>query len=78
MAELCTLQKEIALNAADLVKPGGVLVYSTCTLHKAENEKAVNFVLKNRPGFVLESERTLRPDRDDTDGFFIARLKRNE
>ena len=77
MAELCALQKKIALNAADCVKPGGLLVYSTCTLHKAENERTVRYILKNRPEFSLETERTLRPDRDDTDGFFVARLRKN-
>ncbi len=77
MAELCKLQKEIILNAADYVRPGGVLCYSTCTIHQAENEKAVKYLLKNRPEFTLEYEKQLRPDVDDTDGFYIAKLRKN-
>lgn len=77
MTSLCKLQKEILLNAAEYVKPGGILCYSTCTIHEAENEKAVKYLLKNRDDFTLEYERQLRPDVDDTDGFFIARLKKN-
>lgn len=76
MAELCNLQKKIAVNAADYVKKGGVMIYSTCTIHKAENQKAVKYILSNRPEFVLEYEKQLRPDKDDTDGFYIARLRK--
>lgn len=76
MAELCNLQKQIALNAADYVKKGGILMYSTCTVHKAENQKAVKYILNNRPEFVLEYDRQLRPDIDGTDGFYLARLRK--
>lgn len=51
---LVPIQREILENAAKYVKPGGVLVYSTCTLCKKENEKNVEWFLKNHPDFVTE------------------------
>jgi 16S rRNA (cytosine967-C5)-methyltransferase len=82
------LQKAILASAAQCVKPGGVLVYSTCTLEPAENEAIVSGFLAENPHFVLdetgsylptlrkEKMITLWPQRDGTDGFFIARMVR--
>ena len=82
------LQKAILTSAAQCVKPGGVLVYSTCTLEPAENEAIVSGFLAENPQFVLdetgsylptprtEKMITLWPQRDGTDGFFIARMVR--
>jgi len=90
MQEICSLQKQILLNVSKYVKPGGVLVYSTCTIHKAENEKMVKFITENLPfegdslkPYVPEMfkiERNcdyavqLLPNVDGTDGFFVARF----
>ena len=51
---LTGIQKEILENAAGYVKPGGVLVYSTCTLCRKENEKNLEWFLKNHPEFEAE------------------------
>lgn len=51
---LTVIQKEILDNAAGYVKPGGVLVYSTCTLCRKENEKNLEWFLKNHPEFETE------------------------
>lgn len=51
---LTNIQKEILDNAAGYVKPGGVLVYSTCTLCRKENEKNLEWFLKNHPEFEAE------------------------
>ncbi|MGI6224901.1 MAG: 16S rRNA (cytosine(967)-C(5))-methyltransferase RsmB [Peptococcales bacterium] len=89
---LQTIQKEILQAASKLVKPGGALVYSTCTITKEENNLVVeNFIAKN-PEFYLDESLphflpydTLEgkegwiqflPFKHNMDGFFIARLKR--
>ena len=68
------LQKRIIDNVCHYVKKGGYLMYSTCTLRKAENEEQVAYIVKNHP-FEQEFVKTVFPD-EDHDGFFIARLKR--
>jgi 16S rRNA (cytosine967-C5)-methyltransferase len=70
--ELAALQKEILAAAERAVRPGGEVVYSTCTLNPAENEDVVS-LWKHDP---VAPHLLLRPDRDGTDGFFIARLRR--
>ena len=89
MLELPALQLQILKNQARYVKPGGVLLYSTCTLLKRENEDVVEAFLKEHEEFCLEELMlpdnfpgntngmlTLVPGEYDTDGFFIARLRR--
>lgn len=88
-AKLPALQLRILSRAADYVKPGGVLIYSTCTLLREENEGVVEALLKQRPDFSPEPLElpdvfpkntsgmlTLIPGEYDTDGFFICRLRR--
>ncbi len=89
MKELPPLQKQILDTQARYVKPGGVLLYSTCTLLRQENELQVEAFLKNHPEFTLETlplfsplpaenngMLTLVPGQYDTDGFFISRLRK--
>ena len=59
------------------VKPQGVLVYATCTISRRENGERVHAFLADHPAFVLEEERQLLPTRDDTDGFYFARMRRS-
>ncbi len=92
--EIIRLQRRILHVASGYVKPGGVLVYSTCTIGADENQKNLQWFLKYFP-FRLESidsyipeqlkSRTtkggyiqLLPGVHETDGFFIARLRRQE
>jgi 16S rRNA (cytosine967-C5)-methyltransferase len=63
------VQREILAAAAAALRPGGRLVYSTCTLSRRENEEQVAAT-----DLRLESERELRPHRDRTDGFYVARM----
>lgn len=89
MKELPDLQLRILLAQAALVRPGGVVIYATCTLVRRENEGVVEKFLRARPDFTLEpiplpdifpeNNGTLRllPGQYDTDGFFIARLRRS-
>lgn len=89
--EITTLQREILKNAADYVKPGGVLMYSTCTINPEENEKMAEWLCGAFP-FELESMSDFLPEvlKEDgkrgmlqllpgihrTDGFFLAKLRR--
>ena len=89
MEALPQLQKQILSNQARYVKPGVTLLYSTCTLLQRENEDVVRAFLTENPDFypeMLELPQgfpagtdgmlTLVPGQYDTDGFFIARLRR--
>ena len=64
-------QAAILAAARAAVRPGGTIVYATCTLAPAENEAVVG-----ASGLSLQSERLVLPHRDRTDGFYIARLSR--
>jgi 16S rRNA (cytosine967-C5)-methyltransferase len=78
IAELAALQGSILAAGADATRPGGVLVYSVCTISRAEADGVVDALVAARPEFSVESRRQLLPHRDGTDGFFIARLRRSE
>lgn len=69
------LQREIIESSWGYVKPGGVLLYSTCTINPAENEQMAGWIVQNFP-FELEEERQFMPGEDETDGFYYARLRR--
>jgi len=90
IANLARIQAKMIDRAARLVKPGGLLVYSTCTIIRAENDQIVeNFLLRNNQ-FEIESADQFLPEElvndrgfvktypefDDLDGSFCARLKR--
>lgn len=88
---LPALQKRILDSAAQCVKAGGVLVYSTCTINDEENSRIVRQFLQEHSEFQLENAAAfcnlpnhdgpfiqLLPQRDQLDGFFIARMKRGE
>lgn len=88
IAKLPALQLAILENCARYVKKGGTLVYSTCTILRRENEDVVRAFLAAHPEFVpapwshpvcggrADGMVTLLPPEHDTDGFFIAKLKR--
>lgn len=77
MESLNELQKQIVENSWQYVKKGGTLLYSTCTIHKAENEDMSKWICENYP-FVLEEEKQILPGLTDADGFYYARLRRNK
>lgn len=88
LKELPELQLEILKSGAACVKPGGILVYSTCTIAREENQAVVEKFLKDNAEFQLEHTGSrlpvpredamvqLYPQRDGTDGFFIACMRR--
>lgn len=93
MGELVRLQRQILDVVWQYVKPGGVMIYSTCTINPDENDHMVEWILEHYP-FELESltpflpEALLEEGKDgmlqlfpgihETDGFFLARLRRKE
>ncbi len=79
ISELVPLQREILDSAQRLVRPGGRLVYATCSLLADENEKQIENFIAGHPDFSLKGEMLkLTPARDDTDGFFAAALTRKQ
>jgi 16S rRNA (cytosine967-C5)-methyltransferase len=88
IADLAARQRRILAHAAQTVAPGGRLVYSTCSVEPEENEEVVAEFLETQQGFklirpdvpepLLTKEGAARtwPQRDDTDGFFVAAFER--
>ncbi|HEX5620573.1 MAG TPA: 16S rRNA (cytosine(967)-C(5))-methyltransferase RsmB [Solirubrobacteraceae bacterium] len=89
--ELGQLQRRILDRGAEVVRPGGIMVYSTCTISPRENERQIEAFLGRHADFQLTDMpsdlpvwdhptvprvRQTFPHRDGTDGFFIARLRR--
>lgn len=92
IAELVGIQEKILEEAARVLKVGGTMIYSTCTMTKEENEKQVMRFLENHPNFTLDTAlpsywknvqgaesgmKQFLPHLDGVDGFFIARLVKN-
>jgi 16S rRNA (cytosine967-C5)-methyltransferase len=73
--ELAALQTRLLTRAAKRVRPGGVVVYSTCSIEPEENFGVVDAVLRERPDFVLEADEERRPGLP-ADGAYWARLRR--
>ena len=88
IAGLPDIQRKILAGLSALVKPGGVLLYSTCTVRRCENEEVIDWFLMERSGFSPEGFSlpgvgdipggmvTLWPHIHGTDGFFICKLRR--
>lgn len=86
---LPAIQRDILSNVSRYVRPGGVLLYATCTLLRRENEDVVTWFTGHNREFTLEpfslpgpvgqtgGMTTLWPHRHGTDGFFIAKLRRS-
>jgi 16S rRNA (cytosine967-C5)-methyltransferase len=97
IADMARSQSRILRAGADALRPGGVLVYSTCTVSPTENERLIADFLDSRPDFALDDLAAewpayaqsgpdgavtsgallTLPSRDDTAGFFIARMRRS-
>ncbi len=76
--EIIQLQQQILESIASLVKKGGNLIYSTCTINRLENEEQMNIFLSHHPEYEKQEERLLLPFEYHTDGFYVCKLKRKE
>ena len=92
LSQVIPLQREILDACAEMVRPGGLLVYSTCTILPDENEAQARAFLERHPefepdggaewlpealrGHFADGRIQLMPDRDGIEGFFIARMRR--
>lgn len=75
-AQLVKLQRELLSVAAEYVKPEGTLIYSTCTIHREENERNAQWFAGRFSDFQLVREQQMLPGRDLGDGFYIAQFRR--
>ena len=86
-----SLQRRVLEDYAPLVRPGGLLVYATCSLFREENQERISEFLEGHPSFrveaiphgagipeemIVDGYLQTRPDRHGTDGFFAARLRK--
>ena len=74
--ELVKLQRDILSIVKAYVKPGGTLIYSTCTINEAENMGNVKWFLAENVEFELVFSQQLLPGVHESDGFFIAKFKK--
>ncbi|MFO8051711.1 MAG: RsmB/NOP family class I SAM-dependent RNA methyltransferase [Thermoplasmatota archaeon] len=75
LRRLRMLQRNIMSDYCPLLRPGGKMVYATCSVLPSEGEEQVQWLIdSSRMDLVLEEERRTRPDREGFDGFYMARL----
>ena len=75
LKEVAALQRQILSVVQAYVKPDGILLYSTCTVNRGENEENKEWFLLNYP-FEEEQERLMLPGKDGSDGFYMVRMRR--
>ena len=75
IARLTAVQTQLLAAASEFVKPGGVLIYSTCSLEPEENERVTERFQESHPKFALNATRSLFPPRDGMDGAFVAQFR---
>jgi 16S rRNA (cytosine967-C5)-methyltransferase len=76
LAAFASAQFRILTNAADAVRPGGTLLYATCSSEPEENDAVVDAFTSSDSRFHVDEVRRTRPDRDALDAFYAARLVR--
>ena len=75
--DIIMLQAQLLEAACLMLKPGGQLIYSTCTLNRKENDRQIRQFLLQHEEFELVSEETIFPFVYDSDGFYIANLRKS-
>lgn len=75
--KIIKIQKEILDASYPLIKKGGYLTVSTCTINKSENEEQIKYLIEKYPDLKVEYQKTILPFEYNTDGFFICKLKKD-
>ena len=75
LSELIKTQEAILETCSQYVRPGGKIIYATCTVSKRENEDRVTAFIKDHPGFTLEEQIQLLPNIHTSGGFYMARMR---
>lgn len=78
LQERIEIQQKLLLQARNWVKIGGVLIYATCSILPSENENQIDWFLSQNPEFRLEERQTLFAHQSAFDGFFMARMRKQE
>ncbi len=78
IAELVLKQKEILKNAALYARPGGRVLYSTCTVDPFENEQITEGFISEHPGYSIEKQQQIYPSPDGRDGFYSCVIRRSD
>lgn len=76
MDEIIQIQQKLLENAYPLLKNGGNIVYSTCTINKKENEKQIQAFIKRHPDMKVIKEQTILPFEYHSDGFYMCLLEK--
>lgn len=75
--EILTLQSKILNEYSVMVKPQGIMVYSTCSAFRSENQKQIQIFLTQNSNWSLQEEKTIKVGENQFDGYYMARLIRN-
>ena len=77
ISSIYNVQRKIIQNASRYVKPGGVMIYSTCTINREENQYITDEFLKKNSNFErVQDDIMMLPSDGESDGFYICKLKR--
>ena len=78
LKELQKLQRQIIDASAEYTKPGGILVYSTCTINKGENQDNRDYIINKYPYYKVEYDKQILPFEYESDGFYISLFRRED
>ncbi|CAM4307838.1 RsmB/NOP family class I SAM-dependent RNA methyltransferase [Paenibacillus tarimensis] len=78
VAMCASRSSDILRHAAIMLKPGGILVYSTCTFNRSENESVIEAFTAAHPDFTVEQQERIWPHEQRGEGHFVARLRKQD
>jgi len=78
LTQINVIQKDILENYEIMLKPGGTLIYVTCSVLPQENKEIVNNFLKKHKNYTFVSEKNIFPSQNSGDGFYMAKLIKNK